>query len=956
MIFRKYISLFAFVLLTTISLQAQFLDYGTDPARFRWNYVDLPHYRLIFPQGNDSMAYRYALYLENVYQPLQKTIGAESKRRFPVILHPANMQSNGLVAWAPRRMELITTPSSKLSGQSWDKHLSTHESRHVLQTSKVMRKGFNVLYYLIGEQTSALATFFLPQWYLEGDAVGVETAMSNGGRGDLPEFSMPYRAQILGTGKNYTFDQWYMGSYRKYTGNFYALGYNITSYARYRYGADIWKRVTDRYLTHYFHFSPFYTGVKKFTGRNVKGLYHDTFAYLQEGWERVDTTSQTPDYLSPETKQYTSYQYPQPLDKSTVIAVKSGLKDINSLVALTNGREKHLTYLGALNGRIRLHNRTVYWSEIVAGLRWTHENYSVIKSFDLDTKKVRTLTPGERLLSPEIDERNGIIAASRMQLNGRNEVVIIDLNSSEETTTYDIPANAFAKELTFDDKGNLVIVVVNDSGTAILYLDRTSNKWDEWLPTTSANITSPIWHEGKLYFESGLSGTNNIYTLNPSTGKTERITDARFGAFTPAFSPANGQLLFADYQAKGYRVGVLPTDSLHHEEVDFDHPYRFELAEVLREQENFNLDTATLTPVAFHPKPYRKGVHTFNIHSWAPFYYDVSDVISGGTDDFSTIVRPGAMVLSQNALNSAIVQAGWFYSDKHHHGKLDFTYKGWYPVVNLSVEYGGDAYKLGWQENEEGRQVIRQIPTDRHQLEAEARLYIPFNFTRNHYIRGLQPIITYNFTNNQYQEKESGKFRNFQYVLAELHHYNYRRQAVQDILPRWGYQLRLQYLATPMSKENFGELYATRLTTYWPGIVRSHSLMIRAGYQYQNVDDKTLYIPKRLLDKTRGYDYLTRTRQQLQLKADYALPLFYPDWNLGAFVYIKRVRANLFFDYTRNQPEKGYKWQTQSAYGGDLLFDWNVIRMNYPLVLGVRMIQPIDYGKFKAEVLFSFSF
>ena len=98
------------------------------------------------------MAYRYALFLENVYPHMSKTIGKPIKAKFPVILHPGNMQSNGMVSWAPRRMELITTPSSDLNNQSWDKHLVLHESRHVFQTGKVMHGIFKPLYYIIGEQ------------------------------------------------------------------------------------------------------------------------------------------------------------------------------------------------------------------------------------------------------------------------------------------------------------------------------------------------------------------------------------------------------------------------------------------------------------------------------------------------------------------------------------------------------------------------------------------------------------------------------------------------------------------------------------------------------------------------------------------------------------------------------------------------------------------------------------
>ena len=151
-------------------------------------------------------------------------------------------------------------------------------------------------------------------------------------------------------------------------------------------------------------------------------------------------------------------------------------------------------------------------------------------------------------------------------------------------------------------------------------------------------------------------------------------------------------------------------------------------------------------------------------------------------------------------------------------------------------------------------------------------------------------------------------------------------------------------------------MYVARLTTYWPGIIRNHSLMLRAGYQYQNLNGKALYLPKRLLDETRGYDYLYQTHQQWAFKVDYAFSIIYPDLSIGQFAYIRRLRANLFYDLTRNQAREQGGWTTQSSCGTDLIFDWNVLRMTFPLTTGVRLIQPIDYGKFQAEMLFSITF
>ena len=519
-----------------------------------------------------------------------------------------------------------------------------------------------------------------------------------------------------------------------------------------------------------------------------------------------------------------------------------------------------------------------------------------------------------------------------------------------------MPDNAFLKELTFGDDGKITAVAVTDTGISLLQLDTQTGAWSELLATTSVNITAPFWSGGKLYFESGANGTNNIYSLNLPDTTVYRLTSARFGAFDPAFSPGKDKLLYSDYQAEGYRIGSLPVDSLKAEKADLGEPFHSPLVASLAQQEQFNLDSAELTPIEFAPRPYRKGLHTFKLHSWAPFYYDVAEAMNTGADDLSTIVKPGVMVLSQNTLNTAIMQAGWYYRKGEHHGKLSFTYKGWFPVIDIAADYGGKAFDVTWMTNDKGKEVAQAKTVRRTLLEAEARVYLPFNLTRNHYIRGIQPAVAYYFTNDKYQQYESRTYSNFQYILPEVLFYSYRKKALRDILPRWGYQLRLQYLQSPFNKENYGSLYAGRLTTYWPGILRNHGLMLRVGYQYQSVDNKTLYLPKHLIEKPRGYDFMYQTRQQVAFKADYAFSIFSPDLSLGQLAYIRRLRANLFYDLNRNQAAKGRDWTTQSSFGTDLIFDWNVFRMSFPLTTGVRLIQPIDYGKFQAEALFSITF
>jgi hypothetical protein len=946
-----------FILLVSVYANAQFVDYGADPSHYKWNIVRAEHYNLIYPQGNDSMAYRYISFMETAYPHIERTIGKPFGKKYPVILHPGNMLSNGMVSWAPRRMEIVPTPSSDLYAQAWDRQLVTHESRHIMQTGKLMSGIFRPFYYLFGEQTQGMASLFVPNWFFEGDAVSTETALSSSGRGRLPEFNMIYRAHRIGT-KFYTFDKWNLGSYKDYTGTYYGLGYNLTAYARRQYGEDVWDKVTTRY-TKRFTIPPFGNAIKKVTGISSRQLFEQTFAFLGEEWKaQEDTWRQSgskPVYLSPAGERYNAYMYPQALNDSVVIAVRSNFRDLTALVMIDGGKERHLTYTGNINSRIVLSNRKVYWTEYVSGLRWTHQNYSALKAYDLDTKRISTITPRQRYQSPAIDPDGKLAAVSESSVPGENHIVLVDIRTGEVYARHKTPGNAFAKELAYTGNGDIIATVVGDDGIRLLQLHTQSGEWSELLAATPVNITSPVWQNGKLIFESGLNGTNNIYEYDPAEATFSRLTTARFGAFTPSVSADGKRLLFADFQTNGYRPASLSLDSLRKEPADFTDPYRFELAETLARQERFNLDTAEIRPVEFSPKRYYKALHLFKIHSWAPFYYDATEVVNLQTDDFSTIVKPGAMLISQNTLNTAVAQAGWYYSEGVHYGKLAMSYTGWYPVVNLTVDYGGKAFNMEWVDTESGRKT-RGKWADRTLFKAQARVYLPLNLTRNHYIRGIQPSVTYFFTNNKYQQYDSGKFRRFQYLLSELHAYVYRKMSHQDILPRWGYRVRLQHIFAPFNSENYGSIYAARLTGYVPGLVRGDGLMARLTYQYQDLAGKRLYLPEQIVSAPRGYAYLYATRRLAGVQTDYSFKLFNPDISLGPLIYIQRVRSNVFYDDFRNEAGEAAPWTRLRSFGADLILDCNILQSNFPVSLGARIVKPLDYGKLSVETLFTISF
>ena len=97
-------------LLASLPARAQFFSAGTDPGAVRWSSVRTENYRVIFPRGADSLARAYALSLQMQYPRVGRSIGyAPSeycRRPMPVVLHSFTSYGNGMVMWAPRRMEL----------------------------------------------------------------------------------------------------------------------------------------------------------------------------------------------------------------------------------------------------------------------------------------------------------------------------------------------------------------------------------------------------------------------------------------------------------------------------------------------------------------------------------------------------------------------------------------------------------------------------------------------------------------------------------------------------------------------------------------------------------------------------------------------------------------------------------------------------------------------------------
>ena len=83
----------------------------------------------------------------------------------------------------------------------------------------------------------------------------------------------------------------------------------------------------------------------------------------------------------------------------------------------------------------------------------------------------------------------------------------------------------------------------------------------------------------------------------------------------------------------------------------------------------------------------------------------------------------------------------------------------------------------------------------------------------------------------------------------------------------------------------------------------------------------------------------------------YSMPLFSPDWQLGHFIYIKRVKTAVFYDYA--QSKDLMVPSVFSSTGIDLSMDFRLFNFVSPFDAGIRSVYIPETGQMKFQLLFS---
>ena len=950
------------------SARAQFYSIGTDPAKAKWRYIQAGDFKVIYPQELDSLARRYAFLFNRsqsaVLAPLKVKI-----RPIDVILHPYSVNSNGVVTWAPRRVELITRPIANGGyAQNWEKQLVAHELRHVGQVSKFEYGIFKPLRFLIGEQATGLGLgLYMGGWTLEGDAVVSETELSASGRGRDADHLIYYRAAFL-NGDNRNWLRWKLGSLKHYAPNEYSLGYMMGSFIKFNTGErDYLGDVTNHVITQFYNPFGEENGYKKYTGLSLVGNFEKMRGAMTDMWREEDAArgpASAYNILNGKKRDFASYTYPMVISDGRIFAVKSDMDDIRRLISIDGtGRESIACYLGYMTSSPKVVGDKIYWTGSVPSERWELQSFSDIFMFDTVTGKTERLTKRASLYHPFVTQ-DGIIVTS-YPVAGSSEILFLDDRDFMVKWRIAAPDGWQIRESILY-KGEIYATAITENGLGLYKLKNGNSFYDgvsrafpgssEWsveIADQNQQIKDLRVTNDGIYFVSDLNGVSNLYCYEPGTKIVKQLTNARFGVEAGSVSPAEDKIFYSDFDNMGYNIVSAERESLLWREVSMSDPYRYEIADKISELAGFSIDTVRIDSgitSEYESKRYSKVVNLIKIHSWAPLFYDVDKIKSMSFENIREVVKAGAIIYSQNSLNSANMMAGYSFDRGFHAGHLKFTYKGLYPVFEANMSFNTKNRERSYIDRTENTpQQVREILYGSPYFEGYIRSYLPINLSRKGgWAEGFVPSLLWRYTNDSYYSEMKSSYLSYQYMTVAARYYRVMNMAVRDIFPKYGFGISAQVVSSLFAKENFGSLFYTNGYGYIPGIIENHGIRVDVAYQQQFFEGKRYlfsnYIPTPI-------GYIDRvSRRSAYLSAEYAMPLYTEDLLLGPILYIKRLQLTPFIQYMYTHNGNN-RHENLLSFGSDFVVDFHVIGLSTQLSAGVRSAVTRE-GKSHFELLF----
>jgi len=980
--FTKSLSLIAACLIVFQSQAQESTVNDNNAPSLKWYQLNTTHFRILYPLGYELQAQRMANTLEYIHAPESKTMGA-SPRKISLILQNQTSISNGFVSITPRRSEFYGMPSQNYNftgNNDWLNLLATHEYRHMVQFQHATR-GFNrLVYYGFGNfGLSAMSYLGAPQWFWEGDAVATETAFTNSGRGRIPNFDLLFRTNLM-EGRTFNYHKQYLRSYKHNIPDHYKLGYHMVSYLRRKTNdAEVWEKVTKRSWQFPAPFK-FSIALKKETGLYVRDLYNEMAVDLKKQWQaQLDTTRITSfeKVNARTTKAYTDYRFPQEMEGGGIIVQKSGIGDIEQLVLLNGNQETTIYTQGIVNDAAMLSatNSRIVWNEFRFDPRWRMKTYSAIVGYDMGSKIKRVIAKNGRFAAAAISPDGYQVATVETSTDYQTKLVVLDYLSGNRVVEFQNPDNDFISMPRWTTDGKQIVALkTNKKGKALVVFTLANQEEKLLTEYTDENMGHPVPFGKYILYNSPVSGIDNIYALDTETGKRYQITSSKYGSYNPSLS-RDGKTIYYNEQGKDgidvVKINFNPSEwkewALRKQpDALFAH---------LAEQETSHNFLAGVPDSTYKTKRYSRLKGIVNPYTWGAYV----------NNDLTTIF---AGVTSRDLLSTTTISGGYQYdiAEQTSAWKGTVSYQALYPIIDFSftksnrqvnegtipititkgntttLESRSLIYKWDEQNIEAGFRIpliattskfngnftfgnsvgVTQITNFKNSINGSSRI-IP-STVRNDTIIGFYPSLFI------YQGNGNLVYNHF-----SLSAYRLLKQSRRDFNPKWGQAVFVHSHSTPYGGGYTGSQFSIYSLLYFPGLFKHHSLWGYGAYQSRNMSlnqSRENYQFRNRIPLPRGIPVFATYQNFYSFSGNYALPVWYPDINIGPLLNFQRIRLNAFFDYGYGSGFFGNQASSQYiSTGAEVKFDINVFRFLPQLDIGVRYSYGIKPSTTLIEIL-----
>lgn len=899
-----------------------------NPLSVKWRQINSNGFKLIYPGEMENEAQRMANTISHIYPYVGKSLNRQ-KTSIPIILQNQGVTANGFVQLGPRKSEFYTTPPQLFDSQDWLNNLAVHELRHVAQFDKLTggkaRPFPEELYF-------AWFGVSLPLWFFEGDAVTIETALTDAGRGRQPSWIMPYRTSLL-EGKKYSYSKVNFGSDKDLTPGYYQLGYLMTANMRKEFGKNIFDSLLTDIRKRPLRPYPFSNSLKKFTGKGSQEWFHHITDILTEEWKTQSDNTPSVSYpvLNRPAAYATSYLLPVGLKDGRILSLKQSKAEPPHFTLTDRDKtEQKLISIGPQEEPwFSYANGIIAWAEIRNDPRYHQRSYSVICTYNLETKKVNKLSSRSRLFAPSLSADGSKIVAVKFDLSNKCNLVEIGTANGEVLNLIPNPENFILQTPSYDLTGNLITYIsVTEAGKGLWVTD-TEGKTEHLISESSQQLSKPVYINDGIAFNAHYNGIDNIYYIDTVSKKISALSASKYGAFNPS-ALGDSSIIFNDYGLNGYQISetaikLRPAGSTH-----FVH-----FGTEARKQENSGNVFNDIPDSIYTSSRYKTFSHLFNIHSLTP---TIEDEYKGGLQLRST-----------NLLSTFDAFAGMEYA--RDLGRFEYStgvvYKALYPILSATwrnrprrafYNSKGSMHQGDWREN------ITQL---------QASVPLSLNALNHHYSFSFSTMTSYTqryLGQNMPENYIRTLLFPMQYTLSMTHSI---RQAEREVAPQWAQSFRFSYIHQPFADNLAGRLYSFESFFYFPGLARNHNFL--ANFNYQNATG--IRGSDTHIGTVYGYNNIkARDKLRNTLLLSYRFPIAFPDAEIGPLAYIRNLRGGLFCHYENIDKETNIG--EVKTFGLELRSNMNLLRYDPIVEVGGRVIFVNKVYKQKPilELILNYSF